>query len=335
MKTIQRNLFFLVAFFSAAMVFAQEETDEKEMVDEPVQSNIQQYTPSKLIGKGQVDIKWFNNLYTETEDTFSGDIPRQTFFTSTLEIYTGVGKNKRWNIGGILEFRSNVVDGRGALEVLKFDGETGTARSGLTSIAPSIKFVPIKSLSNFSIQSSFFFPLVDNETEDGGIVPRLNENGVPVFDSQGEQLFDQVRPVFLDQNGFIWQNRFFYDYTFPGAKWQIFTELNSEFSFGKESVRDENGNTIEGSFANNSLNLTPGVFLSYFPSSKFTVLVLAQHSQRLDLGNNFAQDFTALGGGAKYQLTKALNLEVLYTNFVRGSNTGLGQTFNLGLRGIF
>ncbi|MEM7483619.1 MAG: hypothetical protein AAF348_00280 [Bacteroidota bacterium] len=262
-------------------------------------SNIQEYTPSKLIGKGQWDLKWFNNLYTETEDTFSGDIPRNTFFTSTLEAYTGIGENKRWNIGAIFEFRSNVIGGGGALDVFEFSGEEGSARSGFTSIAPSVKFVPFASVSNFSIQSSFFIPLVDNETENG---------------------------VFLDQNGFIWQNRFFYDHVFPGDKWQIFSEINSELNFGDELK----------SFANNSLRLTPGVFLSYFPSTKFTVLVLAQHSQLLDLGGNeFSQDFTAVGGGLKYQLTDALNIEGLYTNFVRGNDTGLGETFNIGLRAIF
>lgn len=299
MKTIQRNLFLAGTLFAFFVGISQDSTQQK--------SNIQKYTPSKLIGKGQMDLKWFNNLYTQTESTFSeGREARQTFFTSTLEAYTGVGNSKRWNVGAILEFRSNVVADRSALDVFKFDGETGTARSGLTSIAPSVKFVPIASVSNFSIQSSFFFPLVDNETEDF----------LPVNDNNG---------VFLDQKGYIWQNRFFYDYTFPGDKWQLFSEINSEFSFGDGAE----------SFANNSLNLTPGLFLSYFPTSKFTVLGLVQHSQRLDLGNNFTQNFTALGGGAKYQLTNALNLEVLYTNFVRGTNTGLGQTFNVGLRGIF
>lgn len=291
MSVLTRNLFLAVAFCAFFKGYSQDSLQQK--------SNIQQYTPSKLVGKGQYDVKWFNNLYTQTESTFSeGTEPRQTFFTSTIEGYTGVGMNKRWNVGAILEFRSNVIGDRSALDVFKFDGENNTARSGLTSIAPSVKFVPIASVSNFSIQSSFFIPLVDNETENG---------------------------VFLDQKGYIWQNRFFYDYTFPGDKWQLFSEINSELSFGDK----------EESFANNSLNLSPGLFLSYFPSSKFTVLALAQHSQRLDLGNNFTQDFTALGGGAKYQLTNALNLEVLYTNFVRGNNTGLGQTFNLGLRGIF
>ena len=322
MKTIKNYIVVAGFLFATSIGFAQDDMKDKEMKDEPTQSNIQQYTPSKLIGKGQIDLKWFNNLYTQTESTFSdGKEPRETFFTSTLEAYTGVGANKRWNIGAILEFRSNVINDRDALDVFSFDGEAGTARSGLTSIAPSVKFVPFAAVSNFSIQSSLFIPLVNQETEDGIV----------------DQTTGQVsrNAVFLDQNGYIWQNRFFYDYTFPGNKWQLFTELNSEFSFGEDGVEDENRNRVEGSFANNSLNLTPGVFLSYFPSPKFTILALAQHSQRIDLGNDFTQDFTAVGGGAKYQLTNALNLELLYTNFVRGNNTGLGETFNLGLRAIF
>jgi len=105
----------------------------------------------------------------------------------------------------------------------------------------------------------------------------------------------------------------------------LFTELNTEFNFGKK----------EDSFANNSLGLTPGMFLSYFPSQTFTILALAQHSQRIDLGNNFSQNYTAIGGGAKFQINRILNIEALYTNFVRGNNTGLGETFNIGLRALF
>ena len=150
MKTTQRKLFLAGTLFAFFAGISQDSTQQK--------SNIQKYTPSKLIGKGQLDLKWFNNLYTQTESTFSeGREARQTFFTSTLEAYTGVGNAKRWNVGAILEFRSNVVADRSALDVFKFDGETGTARSGLTSIAPSVKFVPIASVSNFSVQSSFFF----------------------------------------------------------------------------------------------------------------------------------------------------------------------------------
>jgi len=272
--------------------FSQEDEDNTK-------SNIQTYTPSKLLDKGQWDIKWFNNLYTETESTFtSGKQPRQTFFTSTLDIFTGVSENSSLNIGLLLEFRSNVIGGRKALAALSFGNDGITERSGFTSFAPAIKFNPFKNVSNFTIQTAFHIPLVDNESENN---------------------------IFLDQKGFIFQNRFFYDYTFPSGDWQIFTELNTEYNFGNKN----------DSFANNSLNLAPGIFLSYFPSDKFTILALAQHNQRLDLGNDFSQNFTALGGGAKYQLTKALNVEVLYTDFVRGNNTGLGKTFNIGLRALF
>ncbi len=277
------------------------------------QSNIQKYTPSKLIGKGQWDIKFFNNLYTQTKeaddhgDVF--DVPRATFLTSTLEVYTGIGSNKRVNIGGIIRFRSNTIGGRGALDVFQFDGEDSTARSGLTAIAPSIKFTPLANVGNFSIQSALFIPLLDNETDNG---------------------------VFLDQKGFQWQNRFFYDYVFPGEKFQLFTELNIEYNFGEEDEFDPQTNsTVEGSFANNSLNVFPGVFLSYFPTSDFTVLALVQHFQRFDISDSLDQDFTAVGTGLKYQLTEELNVETLYTNFVRGTNNGLGHTFNLGLRAIF
>ncbi len=299
-----KHFFMGVLCLIATTIYAQDIDN-----DEIAGSVIQTLTPSKLIAKGQYDIKWFNNLYTQTESTFTdGDEPRQSFFTSSLEAFTGVSENRRVNLGLILEVRSNVIGGRDALDVFSFDGERGTARSGLTSIAPAVKFVPFASVNNFSIQSSLSIPLIDQETEQG---------------------------VFLDQKGFTWQNRFFFDHTFAGGDWQVFAELNSEFNFGKEAEQDENFDTVDGSFANNSLNLTPGVFLSYFPSAKFTVLGLVQHSQRIDLGNDFEQDFTAVGGGAKYQLTDELNLEALYTNFVRGNNTGLGETFNLGIRAVF
>ena len=266
--------------------------------DDTSGSNIQTYTPSKLLSQGQWDIKFFNNLYTQTESTFtSGTEARETYFTSTVDVFTGISANNRFNVGLLLEFRSNVIGDRDALDVFKFDGESNTARSGFTSFAPAVKFNPIKSVSNFTIQTAFHIPLVDNESENG---------------------------VFLDQKGFTFQNRFFYDYNF-NSKWQLFTELNTEYHFGKK----------EESFANNSLSLTPGLFLSYFPSSKFTVLGLVQHSQRIDTGNDFEQDFTAVGGGAKYQISDVLNIETLYSKFVRGSNTGLGQSFNIGLRALF
>lgn len=280
-----------IVLFSVIKGYSQEKELEK--------SNIQTYTPSKLLNKGQWDVKWGNNLYTETKfANENGDSKlklRENFFTSSVEIFTGISDNNRFNIGFLAEFRSNTIGGRQALSV--FSLETGqTERKGITSIAPAIKFQPIKSLGSFSIQSAIHIPLGDVEQDANG--------------------------VFLDQASWIFQNRFFYDYTFEGGKWQLFTELNTEYSFGEEGK----------SYANNSYLLVPSVFMSYFPSSKVTVLGFVQHSERF---GDFTQDYTALGFGGKYQLTKELNIEALYSNFVRGTNNGLGQSFNIGIRALF
>lgn len=291
----QNKILILFTLFLISSVFAQTDSNQKE------RSNIQNYTPSKLLEKRKIDVKWFNNLYTQTRSESNGlktDVPRSTFFTSSLEVFTGVSPNKKINAGLILEYRSNSFNGNSATSVFDFKNDLGTARNGLSHFAPSIKIAPFNKWNNFSIQSSIFIPLFKDE---------INANG------------------YLGNKSYIWQNRFYYDYSFSGKKFQLFTELGTRFFFGKKG----------DGYANNSLELAPGVFLSYFPTQKFTVLTFVQHSQLLDLGNNFQQNYSAVGFGAKYQLTKTLNLETLYSKFVRGNDTGLGQSFNFGLRAIF
>lgn len=295
MKT---KILFCSSLLFFTTIFAQEEDDK----DVQTQNNLVYYSPSKLLSKGQWDIKWFNNLYSETKEVDDKNnkttFPRRNFFTSTLEAFTGIDENKKWNLGLVLELRSNTVGGQDVFKVFNFSNTDGKSRSGLTSFAPSLKFSPFKRLNNFSIQSSFKIPLIKEES--------LND-------------------VFLSQKGYTWQNKFFYDHLFKNQSWQLFFELNTELNFGKK----------EESFANNSLRLSPGVFLSYFPRDDFTILFLAQHSQLLDLGSVSYQNYTALGGGIKHQLTTVLNIELLYTKFIAGNATGLGETFNLGLRTIF
>ena len=106
-----KKLFTLLCFISC-LVYGQ------EALDQP-QSNIQTYTPSKLLSKGQWDIKWFNNLYTEVkgrnEQGNKTQFPRQNFFTSSLDVFTGISDANRVNIGILLEFRSNTIQGRNIL----------------------------------------------------------------------------------------------------------------------------------------------------------------------------------------------------------------------------
>lgn len=277
-------------------VFSIEKTYSQNDIDTS-KSNIQTYTPSKLLNKGQWDIKFFNNLYTETEAKFNGvkaDKARETYFTSTIDIFTGVSENNRLNIGLLLEYRSNTIAGNSATSVFSFSNDLNS-RNGLSSFAPALKWQPLENVGNFSVQSAFNIPLIENESD--------------------------VNGVFLDQTAYMFQNRFFYDYTLPSGKWQLFTELSTEYNFGNDD-----------SFANNTFVLAPGLFMSYFPSDKSTILGYIQHYQRM---GDFTQDFTTLGFGGKYQITEILNLEILYGKFIRGNNTGLGQSFNIGLRALF
>lgn len=98
MKTL-----FACFLFTPFVLTAQIESEEIEQQS----SNIQTYTPSKLLRKGQWDIKWFNNLYTENKriDDQKNTItfPRQNFFTSTLDLFTGVSNSDRLNVGVLVE----------------------------------------------------------------------------------------------------------------------------------------------------------------------------------------------------------------------------------------
>jgi hypothetical protein len=300
-----KKVIIILILLTSFTTFAQQDSTKVE------QSNIQNYTPSKLLEKGKLDIKWFNGLYTQTRAEGNGttsDVPRSNFFTTSLEVFTGVSNNKKLNAGLIVEYRSNSFVGESATSVFSFNNETGKSRSGLSHIAPSIKVSPFNKLANFSIQSSFFIPVFKEES---------NANG------------------FLAANSYIWQNRFFYDYTFKGNKFQLFTELSTRYFFGEKLVNDDKTVNKNGGYANNSLELAPSVFLSYFASSKSTIFTFVQHAQLLDLGNDFEQNYSAAGFGAKYQLSKVLNVETIYSKFLRGNDTGLGQSFNLGLRAIF
>ncbi len=313
MKQI-RKITLLLGLLTTFLGYSQNITNEDNR-----QTNVQEYTPSKLLNKGQWDVKFFNSLYTQTKKTDGGSntvnisTGRESFFTNTTEIYTGVSKNSRINIGLILQVRSNVFNGAKAFNVFSFKDNAVDARSGLTTIAPSIRVQPFKNIGNFSFTSSLY---------------------LPVFK-------DIPNAPYLDKRSVFWETKFFYDKTFGGGDWQVFTEVDLGFNFGEKTI-DASVNTNKGErFANNSLSLPLSVFLSYFPSQKSTVFVNAQQSYFIGYdnpnanGQNFSQNYTALGFGGKYQLSKVLNIEVSYSKFIRGNNfQGLGNTVSLGLRAI-
>jgi len=192
--------------------------------------------------------------------------------------------------------------------VFQFEDNNIDARSGLTTIAPSIRVQPFRSISNFSFTSSVYFPVFE----------------------------DKANAPYLDKRSVFWETKFFYDKTFGGGNWQIFYEADLGFNFGENSTDADTDSNVSERFANNSLYMPLGVFLSYFPSSKTTVFINAKQTFLIDLGNDFAQNSTSLGFGGKYQLSQVLNVEASFDKFIRGHNfQGLGQTFSIGLRALF
>ena len=306
-----KKVIFIASLLFTAFAFSQEETPTEEVK----KSNIQEFTPSKLLNKGQWDIKWFNNLYTQTERTDersnSVTVDRETYLTTSLEVFTGISKNRRFNVGLIAQVRSNTFNGKGALDVLSFKNDKVDSRSGLTTIAPSLKIQPFKSIGNFSLQTSFYFPLFK----------------------------DEPNAPYLDKRSYVWETKFFYDKTFANDKLQFFGEVDFAYNFGEHQddvARDILGNELENSserFANNSAFVPISAFLSYLPSSKATIYINAQQAFLIDGSNDFAQNYSLAGIGGKYQVTEVMNLEVSFAKFLRGNNfQGLGQAFNLGAR---
>lgn len=283
-------------------------------------SNIRAFTPSSLLKKGQWDFKLFNNLYTQTKlADENGNVVdtdnRTSFLTTTLEINHGISKNGRVNVGFIIGTRS-AINNEGSIgdvfhysnENLDAEGDGYAKRAGLTSIAPIIKVSPFRSVPNFSFQTSLSIPL-----------------------------FKEITYGYFDKRSYVWDTKFFFDKSFGRDQFQVFAELDFNYSFGEDAAEVRNDPTKNSGerFANESLGLPLSLFLSYFPSDKFTVYINGQQYVLVDLGNNYHQDYTQVGFGLKYQATTKLNVELSHGQFIRGSNwAGLGQTYNLGLRYI-
>ena len=276
-------------------------------------SNILEFTPSKLMGKGQWDVKLFNNLYSQTKSANNHqkvikNEPRQSYFTTTLEVYTGVSKNTRINVGAIINLKSNKGNNASALDVFQFKTKHGESRAGISNVGLALKVSPFKRINNFSLQSNFFFPIFN----------------------------DAAGSFYLDKRSYVWENRFYYDKSFGADKFQVFAQLDLTYNFGelsKDASLDENSSER---FANNSLAFPLAVFLSYFPSQNFTVYINAQQYQLVPtVKNGFGQEFTVAGIGVKHQLTPRLNLEISSSSFLRGTSSGLGNTYNLGIRYVY
>jgi len=262
--------------------------------------NLQEYTPSALLKPGQIEVKLFNNLYTDKASfDENGDIRessrRQNYFSSFLQ--TSYGLAPKLNIGIDVIFKSVSLDDdvtSSPFALFAFQNTSNT-RTAISYIGPKIKFSPFKKLSGLSVQSTFFIPLAS--------------------DQQG--LFND-KP-YLSFDGYQWWVQLFYDQKLSD-KFRAFFELDA-ISYIDRAFEQKNS----------SLDTPVKGFLSYFLTPKTTLYLLTEWAPTWGEGG-IPSYYSQVGVGGKYQLTSNLEIELLYTDFPLGKNKGAGTTYNLGFR---
>lgn len=205
-------------------------------------ANAARYIVSSTIPKGGVEVKIFNNLYTQRTGSNDGLIDRSTFFTTSLSFLYGV--NNRFNAGFVSRYRRVRNDKlpSSALAVLGTAEGSASARAGLTAFGPQIRYAPVERWQNFSIQSSFVFPI-------------------------GEDLAGSDTQPYIDWTGATWNTQLFNDFSI-GTNFSLFTEL--------DFLLEDIGNTEDGH--NNRFSTPVTTILSYNPNKKTTLYALGGFS---------------------------------------------------------
>jgi len=259
-------------------------------------TNDSRYIVSSTIQKGTVELKIFNNLYSQQTGDGSRLTSRSSFFTSSLSALYGL--TDRVNVGINTRFRKvrNNDLPSSPFSVFEDAGESGSSRRGLTALGPQIRFAPVPKWQNFSIQSSFVFPIGNN---------LAGNNTTP----------------YIDWNGATWNTQFFNDFSI-GSKFSLFTEV--------DLLLEDIGKTEQGH--QNRLSTPVTAIFSYVPTNELTIYALGGYSPYWQADFDY---FIQFGIGSKYQFTPNFELEVLYTDFSNkflNDTGGKAETINLGLR---
>ena len=180
------------------------------------------------------------------------------------------------------------------------------SRTAIVGVGPKVKIAPFSSIRKLSLQSTLLVPLADD------LEGRPNHN-----------------EVFLHNDGTVWLSQIFYDHP-VNDNFQLFFQQAFWYNLVGNSFR-----------TNNYLQTQTSLFLSFFPTTKWTVYGMTEYfpthyNDSEQQGEAFFSYFVQSGLGLKYQLiANFIELEFLYTNFWSGSEgQGAGETFNLGIRVI-
>ncbi len=266
----------------------------------PATGNLQSFTPSVLLKKGQKEWKLFNNLYTQTR-FFDGESQiteiggRSNFFSGIFQLNFGVSPKLNVGINFTMRSTSNRGPDTSPLDVFRFQNNEN-ARTTISNIGLLAKYAPFR-VEGLSLQTMVFFPT-------GKMLEGTADQSKPYIDFDAIQWFQQV----------------FYDAKL-GDRINLFVEFDV-------LVRLDVQNELRQS---SQVALPLKVFPSYFITDKLTAYAMTEAAPTLGSGL-FSSVYVQSGLGLKYQLTNQLEIEGLYTKFWWGQESGAGETFNLGLR---
>lgn len=267
-------------------------------------SNLQSFTPSVLLRKGQVELNSFYNIYSQNKiRNREGDkvslAQRQSFFNAAYQVTFGVSESSRLNLGFDVTV-SSFSNGSSPFSPVFQSGDINEI--AVANFGPSIRFTPFKKLNNLSVRSAFWFPSGKNLE---------NRNG-----------------AFVAHDRYTSFTQVFYDHEI-NTQWRLFLETDLIYRFARRGDQE------------NFFRTPVTGILSYFPSSRVSLFALYQYSPRFErVSNGFdeqfglSQWFQQAGAGIKVQLTDKLGIEASTTSFFASRNDGGGTTFNLGFRYI-
>lgn len=256
-------------------------------------NNSYRYVTSAAVPKGGIEVKIFNNLYSQIEGTGEALDNRSTYFTSSISFLYGI--SNRFNLGFASRYRrvlnnqlpSSVFDVFGALS-------EGNGRQRVSAFGPQIRWAPFKSLSNFSIQSSFTFPI-------------------------GQDLSGGSSSPFLDWSGPVFVTQFFNDKSI-GDKFSLFTEIDLWIE------------EIGGSEKANRVSTPMTVIFSWFPKKNFTVYGLVGYSPYIEAPYDYFTQL-GMGVKYQLSPQFEIEvLATDFSNRYLNSISGSAATYNIGFR---
>lgn len=257
-------------------------------------NNTLRYIVSSTIAKGTSEVKIFNNLYTQKTGS-PGDLrDRSTFFTTSISALYGL--SNRFNIGINTRYRRVRNDNlpSSAFSVLGSGDSTISSRTGFTAFGPQIRYAPVPKWQNFSIQSSFVFPI-------------------------GNDLAGSATQPYIDWTGPTWNTQFFNDFPI-GSNFSLFTEID----FLIEDIGS--GDNI------NRISTPVTAIFSYNPVANMTLYVLNGYSPYWQENYDYFYQYGA-GFKYQFTPNFELELLYTdFTNQFLGDTGGQASTFNLGLR---